>query len=126
MNEYGWTLSDNKLAVVWDTPENVQAIHDRVNLLLKGCKCVTGCKTMRCSCKRKHTHCSEGCQCVNCLNVPRAVGKEEFDLNEIAHEEEVMADVTQLEVNTDELVDWLFIPEVEDAINEELEIVECK
>ena len=56
ITEYGWTLSDNKLTVVWDTPENVQAIRARVNLLLKGCKCVTGCTSKRCGCKKKkHT-----------------------------------------------------------------------
>ena len=64
ITEYGWTISDNKLTVVWDTPRNMQAIRDRVNLLLKGCKCVTCCTTKRCGCKRKNTHCSEGCQLV--------------------------------------------------------------
>ena len=94
ITEYGWTISDNKLTVVWDTPQNMQAIRDRVNLLLKGCKCVTCCTTERCGCKRKNTHCSEGCQCINCLNMPSTEGAEDHDLSEIALEEEVTADIT--------------------------------
>ena len=94
ITEYSWTISDNKLTVVWDMPQNMQAILDRVNLHLKGCKCVTCCKTTRCGCKRKNTHCSEGYQCVNCLNMPSTEGAEDQDLSEIAPEEEVMADIT--------------------------------
>ena len=60
--QYGWTLDGNKLNVLWDTPENMQTVRDRVSLLLKGCKCVTGCKSKRYSCKKRDAHCSEGCQ----------------------------------------------------------------
>ena len=45
-------FNDDKLSVVWDTPANLEAIHGRVNLLLRGCKFVTGCSTGRCGCKR--------------------------------------------------------------------------
>ena len=40
ITEYGWTLKDNKLTFVWGTPQNtcMQALHDRVKLLSKGCK----------------------------------------------------------------------------------------
>ena len=113
ITEYGWTLSDNKLTVVWDTLQNMQAIHDRVNLLLKGCKCVTCCTTKRCGCERKNTHCSEGCQCINCLNMPSTEGAEDHDLSEIALEEEVTADITQLDTDTDELIDWVFGADME-------------
>ena len=51
---YGWTVNDDKLSVVWDTPANLEAIRGRVNLLLSGCKCVTGCSTGRCGCKRSN------------------------------------------------------------------------
>ena len=47
ITKYGRTLSNNKLAVLWDMPENMEAIHQRVHLLFKGCKCVTGCMTKR-------------------------------------------------------------------------------
>ena len=94
-NEQCWTLSDNKLTVVWDMPENVQAIHDRVNVLLKGCKCVTHCTTMGCGYKKKNIHCSEGCHCVNCVNMPGAARAKDLDLNEKALEEKALADITK-------------------------------
>ena len=37
-----WDLNDGKLTVIWNTQMNMQAICDGVNLLLRGCKCVTG------------------------------------------------------------------------------------
>ena len=115
LTDYGWTLSDNKLAVLWDTPENLETIRQRVHLLLKGCKCVTGCTTRRCSCKKKNTQCFEGCQCTNCLNMPITEGREDTDLVEIALEEEVTTDSTQLD--TDELLDWVFGAENEDNMS---------
>lgn len=57
-----------KNCVVWDTDVNIQSIRERVNVLLKGCKCVTGCKHRVCGCRNKHAKCSEGYQCINCQN----------------------------------------------------------
>lgn len=65
----GWTLRENKLCVVWDSTDNVRAIQERVQALLTGCKCVTGCKNGRCGCVRKKRHCAEGCECQNCQNM---------------------------------------------------------
>ena len=48
---------------------NLQAVRERVSLLLRGCKCATGCSTGRCGCKKSNRQCSEGCQCKNCSNV---------------------------------------------------------
>ena len=62
ITNYGWTLNDDKLSFVWDTPANLEAICGRVNLLLRGCKCVIGCSTGRCGCKRKGKEYAEGCQ----------------------------------------------------------------
>jgi len=36
ITNYGWAVNDSKLTVVWDTPTNMQAIRDRVNVLLRG------------------------------------------------------------------------------------------
>ena len=52
ITDYGWQLVDNTLTVVWDTPKNIASIRNRVRLLLRGCKCVTGCTTGRCGCKK--------------------------------------------------------------------------
>ncbi len=56
--------------MVWDSDENIATIHERVCALTKGCKCVTGCTSKRCSCCRGGKTCSAGCECKNCNNVP--------------------------------------------------------
>ena len=114
ITEYGWDLNDGKLTVIWDTQTNMQAIRDRVNLLLRGCKCVTGCSTGRCSCRRSKRQCSEGCQCVNCSNTVIATIDSNPDLAEIAIEELAVTEEPQYD-NTEELMDWVFGPEVEES-----------
>lgn len=96
ITNYGWDVSDSKLTMVWDTPENTQAIQNRVSLLLKGCKCVTGCTTRRCSCKKNER--AAGCQCRNCSNTGIQMTSENTsELAEIAVEEEISTskDVTE-------------------------------
>ena len=50
--------------------ENKKAVAERVGLLTKGCRCITGCLTGRCGCRRKGKKCSEGCECLHCINLP--------------------------------------------------------
>ena len=69
--------------------------------------------------KEKNTHCSEGCQCINCLNMPSTEGAEDHDLSEIALEEEVTADITWLDTDTDELIDWVFGADMQDTASVE-------
>ncbi len=88
VTNYGWTLTEGKLCIVWDTPSNLQVIRDRVSLLLRGCKCATGCATGRCGCKRSKRPCSEGCQCKNCLNITSRTD-EATELAELALEEQI-------------------------------------
>ena len=45
ITEYGWTIKDRQLAIQWDTEDNIKAIRDRVTILTKGCKCLSGCST---------------------------------------------------------------------------------
>ena len=63
VTEYGWTIEDRNLCITWDTDENMKTVRERVSLLLRGCKCVTGCKNKVCGCKKKDTTCTEGCHC---------------------------------------------------------------
>ena len=63
----------------WDSTENMTAIRDRVALLMKGCKCKTGCTTGRCGCHKKGQACSEGCTCMHCKNMSHCVLNEEMD-----------------------------------------------
>ena len=67
----------------------MQLVRERVNLLLRGCKCVTGCKNRVCGCKRKNSKCTEGCQCINCDN--EISPAESDELSVIALEEEVQS-----------------------------------
>ena len=64
----GWIEDNGKLAIDWESQENIQKVRKRVDLLLKGCACKTGCKTNRCSCKRNCLACSPGCRCMHCCN----------------------------------------------------------
>ena len=105
ITDYGWSLIDNTLTIIWDTSENIEAVRNRVKLLLRGCKCVTGCKTGRCSCRKSNRECAEGCQCTNCLNTFVSTTKTtEQAQDEVVEEEEV----GELEIETDELMDWVF------------------
>ena len=43
-------------------------VKQRVRLLMKGCRCKSGCRTGRCGCKKSSTICSPGCRCTDCEN----------------------------------------------------------
>ena len=96
ITQHGWTVADEKLTVVWDTPENLQAVRDRVKLLLRGCKCVTGSTTGRCGCNKNNRRCSEGCECKNCSNI--ATAENETAIADVALEEEYTVPVTTLKM----------------------------
>ena len=53
ITDYGWSLENDLLHITWDTQENMQIVRERFSLLLKGCKCITGCKNMTCGCRKK-------------------------------------------------------------------------
>ena len=108
IEQFGWKIVNNSLTIVWDTDENIQTIHNRVEALLKGCKCTTGCSTGRCSCKRKGSLCLEGCECVHCTNMHEQNQSEETDMFELGIEEDTFTMTT--EDQTDELLDWVFGP----------------
>lgn len=103
ITQHGWTVTDEKLTVVWDTPENLQAVRDRVKLLLRGCKCVTGCTTGRCGCNKNNRRRSEGCECKNCSNITTA--ENETAIADVALEEEYS---TSDNIENDEIMDWVF------------------
>ena len=59
-----WSKDEKgKLAIDWDSDENLTKIRNRVDLVLKGCSCKGGCSTNRCGCRRKGIHCGVGCGC---------------------------------------------------------------
>ena len=100
VTEYGWTVEDRNHCITWDTDENMKTVRERVSLLLRGCKCVTGCK-------KKDTTCTEGCQCTNCENQvsPR---EERDELPVIALEEEVHSSGHMDLEERDEFAEFVF------------------
>ena len=101
ITQYGWEVQESRLSIVRDSRENVQAICQRVSVLLHGCKCATGCVSGRCSCKRKGKLCSEGCQCLNCTNIT-TVNDIETDITELVVEENAV------DSDVDKVMDWVF------------------
>ena len=99
-----------------------------MKLLMKGCKCVTGCNT-RCSCRRNDRQCSEGCECINCTNISVNTS-ENSEVAEIALEEVATTNGMEDE-ETDELMDWIFgsgqveetIVDVEHDVNSEEDVL---
>ncbi len=102
LENYGWGIIGNELTIKWDTATNVQAVRDRVDSLLKGCKCSTGCLTGRCGCKKKGKHCSIGCECLNCGNNVAAESKQKE-----AHILSVEAG-RLIDREGEDIVDWVF------------------
>ena len=39
---------EGRLAIVWEAPENIRKTKARLEYVLSGCKCKTGCATLRC------------------------------------------------------------------------------
>ena len=68
INQYGWKLTDEGLAVDWDSKESIQAVNEKIAGPLKGCHYKTGCKTVRCGCKKRGKSYLEGCECTDCAN----------------------------------------------------------
>ena len=100
--DYGWKVIENeKIEVVWDTEDNIKKIRKRAEILLKGCKCKTGCKSGRCKCRREKNDCSEGCECINCENINKqTIDDDDNDITDTDDEN----DEQQLE--TDEFLDF--------------------
>ena len=115
---YGWNKTDGVLSIHWDSIENMAAIRDRVALLMKGCKCKTGCTTGRCSCHKKGQACSEGCTCMHCKNMSHCVLNEEMDetLSREQTDDEVLDFVMESEYESD-FADMYDDSESDDSLN---------
>ena len=88
ITQYGWSINEGELTVVWDSDSNISAVCQRVSSLLRGCKCTTGCNAL-CGCRRKKMRCSVGCQCIDCSNIEEVVKPRQIkEIAEIALEEE--------------------------------------
>ena len=103
----GWEMVDGEIQVVWDSDENIEEVRSRVKLLTTGCKCVTGCDTNRCGCRKNGKSCSAGCHCKNCLNVSAAVPMDtsppDKQMSIAAISEQVSAESRE----TEDTADWI-------------------
>ena len=73
ITQYGRNIKDEGLTIdEWNTEENLAAIRERVHLLIRGCKCASGCSTNRCGCMKREHQCSPGCECINCTNLSQS------------------------------------------------------
>ncbi len=122
ITDHGWTVQNNQLSVVWDSQQNMAAIRERVNSLLKGCKCVTGCVTRRCSCQKNQTKWSVGCECTNCCNIDQE-GEDTAnnEISDIAIDEEVNINRWQDE-GVEDIMDWVFGDEADHGEDAQAEL----
>ena len=69
----GWNLANGELTIVWMTrPSAPQSLLECVE-----CRCKTGCKSMRCSCRKADLKCTDLCGCSDCQNCVAANTEDE-------------------------------------------------
>lgn len=86
LEQYGCSRENEKLQIVWDTPENIARKLDQLHSVFNGCKCKTGCTTRRCKCNKENNRCGPGCNCLNCSNTMTAHHEgavEELEIEEV-------------------------------------------
>lgn len=57
--------------MVWESHDNIEKVQKRIDYIMSGCKCKTGCATRRCKCVKDCQKCGPGCRCILCENVHR-------------------------------------------------------
>ena len=107
MTEYRWRRENGKLEIDWEVQENREKAKMSLDFVLKGCKCMTGCKTWICSCRKKERQCGPSCYCQFCnnLNTQRHTCPDETDLVVKELLEENKADTYTYD-SDDDLDDW--------------------
>ena len=53
LTAYGWKIQGEQVLFDWDSDENMTTGRQRVESLMKGYHCKTGCKSGQCGCKKK-------------------------------------------------------------------------
>ena len=108
MTNYGRSFHDNTLSTMWDSHDNIAAVHERINVLLKGCKCATGCSTKCCGCRKNEKDCSVGCGCRNCDNYAQEEERKdtENELATIAIDEDLGNEKRR---DLDDIMDWGYL-----------------
>lgn len=62
--DYGWEENNGAIVPQWTTLEGapLKVMKDHQ------CKCLKGCNTNRCTCKKNNIPCTEICSCIGCQN----------------------------------------------------------
>ena len=111
---HGWLKGENGYVIDWEAEDVQQKIQATLDFLDKGCGCKTGCKTKRCSCKKKGKTCGAGCDCRGCTNVTisNPVSQKDEELDELEDDEEDLSEdsdseeeILQTEIITDVITD---------------------
>ena len=89
LDQFGWSRQNGQLEIVWEAEENKEEVKDRLDYVLKGCKCKTGCNTKRCKCKKCGRTCGPGCQCLNCVNSHHGNDSWDEEVNQLEVEGQV-------------------------------------
>ena len=105
LTDFGWIIEGDTLTFDWDSQENFAAVQQRVASLIRGCKCRTGCGTLRCGCKKNGKHCSERFECKNCSNTATPEPVTDTSLHHLSLEEEIVDDLAE---EVDEIMELVF------------------
>ena len=102
------------LAQCWIAMITLPAVCKCMNLLLKGCKCATGCSTKRCGCRKNGKDCSVGCGCRNCDNYAQEKERKDTE-NELATIAIYEYLGNEKRRDFDDILDWVVVGEVGDS-----------
>ena len=109
----GWTIDAmGNHSIDWDAPDLQERVKGTIQFLTKGCTCKHGCKTRRCSCKKKSKHCGPGCECQGCVNLdvktrhssPSDTSNSDSDDTE--NESELRLECEVITNTIEEFIDW--------------------
>ena len=103
----GWEVQDGEIKVVWDSEKNIDHVRSRVKILTTGCKCITGCETNRCGCKKNGKSCSAGCNCKNCLNVNATIPTDTSTSDQKMSITAISEQVSVEPIDTEDTMDWI-------------------
>ena len=74
VEQWGWSITDDKLTVKWDSDHNIKYVEKYRKLWSSGCDCrsiTKPCNSRTCGCKRDCKPCGPACKCSDlCCNKP--------------------------------------------------------
>ena len=94
LSGHGWEMDPDSglFQVTWESATNIQNVQNRIDYVLSGCKCKTGCTSRRCKCIKSSHLCGPRCCCVSCQNAhkvsqpqPHIISNGELDQTDSVH-----------------------------------------